>query len=130
MGSPSSVQQKKLSVLVIDNDRQLTNLLGAYFSTFAIRVFRCTRVYEGLQKLDHQKYNLILLEANLNPERSERVLQHIKDKGNPNNQTPVVLLTKDLDIPIPADSLGNIRCVLTKPFSLPELHFAVNPETL
>lgn len=126
----SMAAPKKLSVLIIDNDRELTILLGAYFATFSARIFRCSKIYEGLQKLDHQKYNLILLEADLPPERSERVLQEIKDKGNPNNQTPVILMTKNLDQTLPPDCLGNVKCVLPKPFSLSELHFAVNPESL
>lgn len=80
---------KKLkTILVVDQDTELTNILSCYFQFFDVKVAPARRISEAVMKIDRQAFEAIFIEVDHNPDKIDRILESLAEKGHLNEKTP------------------------------------------
>lgn len=110
-------------ILIIDDDTTLSTRLKAYFSNFDIELISCETPSAGLNALDNDKPELVLLDVMLPDKDGFQVCKEIRAQ----NDVPIIMLTargeltdKVLGLEIGADDY------LAKPFEPRELVARIN----
>lgn len=115
----------KHSILIVDTDRNLAQVLGALFNSQGIRVHHVTRLRDAVAKLSLQKYSVVLLEPALADESGAEVIRAAQDPTGLNQRTPFVVMTRSLDHEIPVSVSPLVQRVLLKPFQVAAVNSAV-----
>lgn len=106
------------SILLIDDDRKLNDLLKTYLSQFGLEVTAADRPQEGLRLLQRLKPRLVILDVMLPDMDGFQVLREIRKSS----QTPVIMLTARGEL---ADKVVGLETgaddYLSKPFEPREL---------
>jgi OmpR family response regulator RpaB len=76
-------------VLLIDDDERLAELLGRYFERFDLSLDSATRPGAGLAKLEHGRYDLVILDVMLPEMDGFKVCKAIRERSS----VPVIMLT-------------------------------------
>lgn len=76
-------------ILLIDDDTQLASLLGEYFLQFDFSLESATQPSQGLEMLDRNPYELVILDIMLPEMDGFEVCKHIRKK----NDIPIIMLT-------------------------------------
>jgi len=77
------------SILLIDDDKQLAELLSQYFARFDIELDSATKPSEGLEKLDANTYELVILDIMLPEMDGFEVCKIIRKQSD----IPIIMLT-------------------------------------
>ena len=109
---------KKTDVIIIDDDREVTDVLEAYLEDMDIfrNIILARDGDEASQKLRNQKFACILLDINM-PKRTGIDLMKELGRGNPNSLQSVIVVSGSLDKGVMKESVKmGIRHFLVKPF--------------
>jgi DNA-binding response OmpR family regulator len=111
-------------ILVVDNERELLELLELHLKQAGMRVFGAESGYEALKLLQEHRFDLVILDILMDEMDGFTVLRRIRD--NELNM-PVILLSakQELESKVYGLNLGADDYV-TKPFSPAELVARVN----
>lgn len=79
-------------VLMIEDDEDLSTMLGEYLAGYGFEVFACANAAEGLARLDDRPFSALLLDVMLPDLDGFEVCRRIR--GNPKHrELPIVMLT-------------------------------------
>lgn len=107
------------SILVVEDDPSVSQLLFATLGTWGYNVFLAKNGREGLHVLTKQVVAGILLDINMPVMSGETMLDELRWLGN---QTPVVVMSGGLDVPTLRQlAKEGAQGFAVKPFSLPAL---------
>jgi DNA-binding response OmpR family regulator len=112
------------SVLLIDNDQELLQILASFISVIGWKVARSSSIREGLYKLGNQKFDIIFID----PVKNDlnyfiRSFLEIKFRGK---APGLCFMTRDLEIKVPDEKLAVQPIVLPKPFNIEEFWTALS----
>jgi DNA-binding NtrC family response regulator len=109
----------KQSILVVEDDPSVSQLLFAALGTWGYDVFLAKNGREGLYVLTKQVVDGILLDINMPVMSGQTMLDELRWLGN---QTPVVVMSGGLDVPTLRQlAKEGAQGFAVKPFSLPSL---------
>ena len=78
------------SILIIDDDARLAEMLGEYFAAEGLTLTSVTSGTQGLREAQQSAYDLIILDVMLPGLSGFEVLRQLRDSGS---KTPVLMLT-------------------------------------
>ncbi|MCS7151388.1 MAG: response regulator [Endomicrobia bacterium] len=104
-----------MRIIVIDDDKEILDLLETFFSTLGHQTDVFTNSIEGLRSIAKEVYDLVLLDIKL-PERDG--IEVLKEIKSVDTNLPVVMITgyKEAEKVIEAFRNGAMDCLL-KPFN-------------
>lgn len=117
---------KKKYILLVESDSKLSSLICPFLSTQGFNTLSTHNVTKALQKTESQKYNCIIIQAELKNQKSHELLKQLSNIGNMNKQTPVLLTAQDLAYELPVSLAGRVSEMLLKPFGFDELMTKIN----
>ena len=114
---------EKKNILIIDDDKQILELLRLFAEENGCNVVTVETAEKGLAKIRKQEFNLILLDIMLSDGNGLSVLKSIK---NISPKIPVIMITGGNDIQIAEECL---KCgaadYINKPFDFEYLRTAI-----
>ena len=112
-----------MNILVVDDEKEIADLLEIYLISDGFQVLKAYSAKEGRRILEEKKIDLVLLDVMMPDMNGFQVLQEIRKKNN----VPVLMLTAKSD---EEDKVSGLRLgaddYLTKPFGINELMARVN----
>lgn len=110
-------------VLVVEDDAELRAEVGKLLEGMSLRYIEARSVAEAAAKLQNQRFNLVLLDLQL--ERGvpgSQVIEVMRDSPhNLNAATPIVVMSGYLDPATIAQIRAKVNAVLVKPFKPDDL---------
>lgn len=112
-------------ILLVEDDIALGNGIQLALQSESIKITVCRTIKEAQEKLQNQKYDLLILDVNLPDGSGLTLLQELRQRGN----TPIILLTaNDMEMDIVMGLELGADDYITKPFSLAVLRARVNTQ--
>lgn len=113
-----------MKVLVIEDDTQLNTAISEFFKLKSFEVVSIKDGVNAIDKIDHQSFDLYVLDINIPKINGLDILKHIR-KTDLN--TPVIVITASLEIQNLTTAFEN-GCseYIKKPFHLKELDIRIN----
>lgn len=110
-------------ILIVDDDLGISKVLDATLKRVGFATAIANDGEEALQKLNSEKFDLIVLDIMLPCVDGMQILKTVRmEKNNPNNKTPVIMLTaKSEDRDILSGWQEGADAYLTKPFEPAEI---------
>jgi len=120
----------KKTVIIIDDEESLLEILEHIIKKrYGIDAIRASNGMDALEKLDKQKFDLIITDVNMPEMDGVSFVEELK-KSLINRLTPVIVLSAALDVKnVKALALKNVLKILTKPVNN-EMLFEVADEYL
>ena len=119
------VRYTSMKVLIIDDNRDVTNAIGDFFDSMEINYKIIDEGREALNEIVNQteKYNLILLDIAMPQLSGHDILERLKDNGDLIRSENIVLFTASTLTNNDIQKYSNlgIKEVLRKPMSLDDL---------
>ncbi len=113
------------NILLVEDDVALGNGIGLALQSDSIKITICRTIKEAWEKLQNQKYDLLILDVNLPDGSGLTLLQELRQRGN----MPIILLTaNDMEMDIVTGLELGADDYITKPFSLAVLRARVNTQ--
>jgi DNA-binding response OmpR family regulator len=107
------------NILLVEDDQQITTLLNLHLNSPTHTLTSCGRGQDALKNIEHNEYDLIILDVMLPDISGLSICKKLRDQDN---QTPIIMLTsrsdesdKVLALEMGADDY------ITKPFGVLEL---------
>lgn len=92
----SSGAQSK-SVLIVDSDEKLSQLLRTCFQTIGLNVFSASNAEQAQELAQEKNPDLLVLDADTPLNQSKSYLEHL-DQEEPTHRTPAIVLCKSKDL--------------------------------
>jgi DNA-binding NtrC family response regulator len=89
------------TILLIDQDSELAQIMGSFFTTLGFRVLHTTRVREALKKLSNQKFAFIFVDPELKPDTPETLFAELMDPASLNHKTPLIVSSLNAEAALP-----------------------------
>ncbi len=105
-------------ILILDDDPTILSFLRESLQEEGYQVTTATNGREGLQQLQRQRYDLILLDLMMPIIDGERFVAELRRRGL--TEPPIILLSADRNVAGKVRSLA-VTAGVPKPFSLDEL---------
>jgi CheY-like chemotaxis protein len=121
MNTPNTIPQLSAPrVLVVDDEERLSRFVGKYLEKIGYTVVQCQSAAEARAQLNHGRWDLMLADVNMPRENGLELIQWLNQE---HPDVPVVVMTaySSQIIQSQANNL-NVARLLTKPFSLKDLH--------
>jgi len=116
---------RNLTILFHTIDTTLYQLVSCYLNLQGFRVVASMKPKDILQKIDRQKFGLILIGSE-SEVFLDQFLFAVSQKDNMNRATPLVLLNdKAHSIQIESAMASSIKAIVDLPFTLAEVHTAL-----
>jgi CheY-like chemotaxis protein len=117
---PSKVlERKKRSVLVVDDDDSLRDLLVDILKSRELTVYSCGEVPDALSLIDEKKPDIVISDYGLPRQSGAELARLVKKK---NVATPFILITGwGSELQLTVDEQESINFILSKPFNLQEI---------
>ncbi len=109
------------TILLIDQDSELAQIMGSFLSTLGFRVLHTTRVREALKKLSNQKFAFIFVDPELQPDTPETLFAELMDPASLNHKTPLIVSSLNAEAALPMSVVKRIDSILMKPFTIAQL---------
>ncbi|MCB0355632.1 MAG: response regulator [Bdellovibrionales bacterium] len=85
---------KNSTVFIVDDDRQYLNELKRFLETESFTVIASTSSHEALNKLQNQRFDIILADLDIDQRNGEWLVNLVrKDSGHLNNKTPIIVIS-------------------------------------
>ncbi len=109
------------SVLILDDDVDILNLLRIEFKRIGYLVYEATTAKLAINIIDKELIDAAIIDIVLGPnETSDSLIQHLKEHSNPDVRTIPVIITSSHITPQFADKIeskwGNVYKAIAKPF--------------
>jgi DNA-binding response OmpR family regulator len=113
-----------MNVLIIEDDTQLNTAISEFFKLKSFDVVSIKDGVDAIDKIDHQSFDLYILDINIPKINGLDILKHIRKT---NLKTPVIIITASLEIQNLTRAFEN-GCseYIKKPFHLKELDIRIN----
>lgn len=113
-------QQIKISersnILIVDDEKDFVELLSEIVSQEGINPISSYSISDAIQKLARQKFDCILLDRHFPQMNGENLVINLRnDPKNENFETPIIILTSDLDEDFMNFLKGGVQGFLQKP---------------
>ena len=108
------------TVLIVDDDEDLHTLYSLYLQGESIRILRAFNGQEGLDILEKEKPDLIVLDMIMPVMDGEEFFIKLRTEKNIKD-IPVIIASVNEKISQKLFDLGNIYCNLKKPFTIETL---------
>lgn len=110
------MSNNKKWVLVVDDDEEITKLVGERLTSDTLKIQTATRLSEATMKIKNQKYACVVLDFMLDQGTAEIIINAMKaDRFGLNYYTPIVLISGKLN-PYLVKTLGSqVSGILVKP---------------
>ncbi len=116
----STINDAVCSILLVDDEPMLLELLEGYLSDHGYHVTTCGSGKEGLQSLTKQTYDVTICDLNMPGIDGLTVIQQYKYQ-NPTGFSILYTGTGDQS----ASKNPHVDIFLTKPFDLPKIHHLI-----
>lgn len=114
-----ALDRKKRSVLVVDDDDSLRDLLVDILKSRELTVYSCGEVPDALSLIDDKKPDIVISDYGLPRQSGAELARLVKKK---NVMTPFILITGwGCELQLTADEQESINFILSKPFNLQEV---------
>ncbi|OFZ56381.1 MAG: hypothetical protein A2428_01410 [Bdellovibrionales bacterium RIFOXYC1_FULL_54_43] len=111
------MSKKKYSVLIVEDEADIVDVISTKLNAEGFQVFSTPRAPRAIQLLNNQKFSCILLDMSLEQGSGEDVISSIrKDKTSFNFQTPVLVISANLNPNLIMRIGKDIHGALVKPF--------------
>ena len=108
----------QISVLVVDDEKEIAELVEIYLVSDGYKVFKAYNAEEGLKILDEQEIHLVLLDTMMPGMNGLEMCRKIRTKSN----IPIIMLSaKSTDLDKIVGLTGGADDYVTKPFNPLEL---------
>lgn len=108
---------KKYSVLVVEDDVDLSEILGDKLRSKGHTAVVCNKISEALWKVRNQSYDLVILDLIFERGSGTHIIDDIRsDAKHINYSTPVLVVSGNLDSYILSEIKDEIDSILIKPF--------------
>lgn len=111
------------SVLIIDQDSELSSILAAYLSTICMKTQFTTRVQSAVRKLEIQKFAHVFIDPELRSEDAMLVMTAVSQASSLNFKTPLTFMSCDGTYQIPMTVVKRVHSILMKPFTLDQFAY-------
>ena len=118
--------ENKGTVLIVDRDSALASILGSCLNVQGYRVQFTTRVRECLRKIGNQKFSHVFVDPDLSPDNVNEIYTELSESSRLNQQTPLTVMTADMEMPLQPSTIKRLHSILPKPFNVQE-YFMTNP---
>lgn len=109
-------------VLIVEDDVALRSTIEEALNGEKFRAVVAGKVAEAIQKLNNQKFDCVLLDLHFELRSGEQVLEHMRgDAHGFNKDTPVIIISGNIDPQVIKRIGKQTSAVLVKPFSLADL---------
>jgi len=116
------------NVLIVDDIKEILQILGKYLEETGAKIELCETVEEAKEKVDSKKYDLIITDYKIGEETGFDLAMHIKTTTE-NNKTPLILssgsLSEDLRVKFRLE-LSLFKGTLEKPYRKERLFSLLN----
>lgn len=119
----TDIEQQKPLILIVDDDASIVELLTEVLSDEGFRVTTATNGLEAIEKVEHKKPDLVLLDLMMPVLDGWGFLKRVKSNDTLN--VPVVVMTADYTSAARAQR-EPLAGYLPKPFELSQLLHTVN----
>jgi DNA-binding response OmpR family regulator len=114
-------------ILIVDDEKDLTDLLVEPFQQSGYRTLVATNPADAISKINRQKFLAVLLDLKLDRGSGELVLAAIrKEMQFHNDRTPVILMSGFLSPDVIARVRTHVQSVVAKPFRPTDIVKLVN----
>lgn len=118
--------ERKLSVLVIEDEADFAEILATELEHFPLECQVSDNFTEGLSRLTNQKYAAVVLDLRIKKGTGEDLILRVrKDKKHLNYDTPIIVISGNLDLDLAKQVAPFADAMLVKPFKIPEFCKAV-----
>lgn len=107
-------------VLIVDDDEDLHTLYRLYLQGESFKILQAFNGVQGLEMVEKEKPDLIVLDMIMPVMDGEEFFQKLRGEKK-NTTTPVIIASVNDKIPDRILQLGNVACVLKKPFTIETL---------
>lgn len=112
--------EKKL--LVIEDDTDISNIIQELVADLFTTVDKASSQEEALELLSKNTYSMIFLDYNLDFKSGPEIISIMKrTPNNPNNKTPIVLVSGLLTPNFAGEHAGQFVKIIAKPFDNKEI---------
>ena len=116
----------KGSVLIVDRDSSLVDILSSYLACQGYKVLYTNRVREAVKKIEKQRFAHIFVDPVLEPDNEKQLFAELVRVGSLNAKTPLTIMCKELEFQVVMPVVKRLHAVLRKPFMLGEFAFCLN----
>jgi len=113
----------KMKALVVDDEKNISEILSIVLLEFGFNVKTANSFYEFERLSDEQSFDLALVDLRLPDGNGIDILKEIKEK-NPNTEVIIITAFATPDTAVKAMKLGAYDYI-QKPFSIPELKLLI-----
>lgn len=103
-------------ILVVEDDGELRESLVDSLQISGYRALGAGNAREAKAKLKVQKFDCILFDVVLGEERCEPLIWAVREDSSLNRETPILVISGNLDANVVATIRGHIQGALVKPF--------------
>lgn len=116
-----SFPMARSSILIVDSDSELAQIIGSFLNFHGFRVNHSTKVRDAISKISLQKYSAILIDPDLQGIDGDEVIRAASDPNSMNNKTPIIVMSGSLDYELATDVVNQVQRALPKPFTFEDL---------
>ena len=113
------VSLQNFSILLIEDEKELAELMRECLSHLGYKVILATNGSDGIWKVKNQKFNLIITDLNMPRCSGLDLVKFLSDETkshiNLNHKTPVIVLSAFIDSKSIEELQGKVTKVFTKP---------------
>ncbi len=114
--SGGAVLEQRKWVLIVDDDEEITKLIGSKLESQSLRIQTATKISEATSKIKNQKYSCVVLDFVLDQGTGELIINAMRsDRFGLNYNTPILLISGQLN-PYLVKAFGSqVNGILVKP---------------
>lgn len=117
-----SMDRADKAILVVEDDPDLQQTLESALKSAGYQAFCASNLREAVVKLTSMKFACILLDLRLGAEAGEKVIDLARNpKALENNDTPILVISGNIDKDALLRLAPQIKGALVKPFDMAEL---------
>lgn len=117
-----------MKLLVVDDEREMTELAGAYLRLHGVEVDSCNDPVQVVDRLKAQRYDALVMDLMMYPMDGFSVLRQVRDLPDYTATSIVILSAKRLTEEERKDLLTMKVHYLPKPCHMPRLLQAIRPK--
>lgn len=118
--------REEKSVLIIEDDVDLSQTIAASLNRIGYGSMVCNTLRDAILRMKNQSFDCILLDINLGMDNGEDIVNLVRERKDMMNlETPIMLISENLDKELVTRLAKHIHGALVKPFDLKTLHEAV-----
>ena len=117
----------KKTILIIEDEKDLSEILADAFKARGFDVQACTKYSEAVFRLKNQTYNCILLDLVIDQGNGTDLVRKLRDDDkDPNHKTPVLIVSGHVDNQARSELKGLVNGFVEKPIDTDKLGLEID----